>query len=230
MKKNEIDDEDYIDQSDLVSLDDYVAAECLKREASLLAMSPAKITEPDFDGSADRKLEDDAWMLGTPGREVEKQSTMQRIGSMFSAPHLREQVNEFISPLRRGESNKETEPNDYVSGQRRFDSTRRRAEFGKGQPFKFQFGDKFTKRPLQYGKHLVLLGRLHIHVMDLETLETRVLISVGEDQAEKVGEMLRANDQLLEQALKATEAAERNEPESAAQQKTIYTQLFHSLL
>lgn len=209
MKKNEIDDEDYIDQSDIVSLDDYVAAECLKREASLLAMSPAKITEPDFDGSADRKLEDDAWMLGTPGREVEKQSTLERIGSMFSAPHLKE----FISPLRRGESDREKEPN---TSQRRYDSTRRRAEFGKGQPFKFQFGDKFTKRPLQYGKHLVLLGRLHIHVMDLETLETRVLISVGEDQAEKVGEMLRGNEQLLEQALKATEAAERNEPESAA--------------
>lgn len=162
-------------------------------------------------------------MLGTPGREIDKKSTMQRIGALFSAPHLRE----FISPLRRGESEREADPD---SGQRRFDSTKRRSEHGRGQPFKFQFGDKFTKRPLQHGKHLVLLGRLHIHVMDLETLETRVLISVGEDAAEKVGEMLRGNAQLLEQALKATEAAERNEPKAATEEKTIYTKLFHSLL
>lgn len=51
MKKKEIDDEDQIDRSDIISLDDYVAAEQLKREASLLSNSPAKITEQS---SADR--------------------------------------------------------------------------------------------------------------------------------------------------------------------------------
>lgn len=27
---------------------------------------------------------------------------------------------------------------------------------------KFKFGDKFTKKPIQHGKYLVLLGRIHI--------------------------------------------------------------------
>ena len=98
---------------------------------------------------------------------------MERLGAMFSAPQIRE----FISPMRRGEADRENDPNSPM----RFDSNARQSESGRKPQFKFQFGDKFTKRPLQYGKYLVLLGRLHIHVMDLETLETKVLISVGED-------------------------------------------------
>ena len=30
------------------------------------------------------------------------------------------------------------------------------------KPVKFKFGDKFTKKPLHIGKHLILLGRIHI--------------------------------------------------------------------
>lgn len=135
---------------------------------------------------------------------MKKAHRMDRLGAMFSAPQMRE----FISPLRRGEMDRETDPDSPL---RRFDSNNRQSESGRKPQFKFQFGDKFTKRPLQYGKYLVLLGRLHIHVMDLETLETRVLISVGEDQAEKVGDMLHGNPQLLEQALKASQAAEEED-------------------
>ncbi len=71
-----------------------------------------------------------------------------------------------------------------------------------------------------------MLGRLHIHVMDLETLETKVLISVGEDQAEKVGEMLQANEELREQALKASEAAAQEDGVTAAEETNAYNQLY----
>jgi len=46
---------------------------------------------------------------------------------------------------------------------------------------RFKFGDKFTKKPLQYRNNLVLLGRTHIQILDLETFETKFLSSVGED-------------------------------------------------
>ena len=51
----------------------------------------------------------------------------------------------------------------------------------KKKDFKLQVGDKFTKKPLQCGRHLVCLGRQHIHALDLKTLETKMLKSVGED-------------------------------------------------
>lgn len=55
------------------------------------------------------------------------------------------------------------------------------------KPVKFKFGDKFTKKPLHVGKHLILLGRIHIQVFDLETFQTKIVLSGGEDQAEKLG-------------------------------------------
>lgn len=64
-----------------------------------------------------------------------------------------------------------------------------------------RFGDKFTKKPIQIGKYLVMLGRIHVHLMDLETRETKVLISIGEDQAEKVGYLLRQNPDMIADAM-----------------------------
>lgn len=55
----------------------------------------------------------------------------------------------------------------------------------------FRLGDKFTKKPLQFGKYLVLLGRIHVHLYNLEDHSTKILVSIGEDQAEKVGQLLR---------------------------------------
>ena len=43
------------------------------------------------------------------------------------------------------------------------------------------------------GKYLVFLGRIHIQLFDTETLETKILLSVGEDQAEKFGQLLKEN-------------------------------------
>lgn len=37
------------------------------------------------------------------------------------------------------------------------------------KPIRFKFGDKFTKKPIQIGKYLVLLGRIHVQLFDLET-------------------------------------------------------------
>ena len=62
---------------------------------------------------------------------------------------------------------------------------------------KFRCGDKFTKKPIQYGKYLVLLGRIHIHLFDTETLETKILLHVGEDQAEKFGQHLKENPNMI---------------------------------
>lgn len=67
---------------------------------------------------------------------------------------------------------------------------------------KFKFGDKFTKKPLQVGKHLILLGRIHIQVFDLETFQTKIVLSGGEDQAEKLGQLLRSNPEMLQKAIK----------------------------
>ena len=58
---------------------------------------------------------------------------------------------------------------------------------------KFKFGDKYTKKPIQYGKYLIFLGRIHIQLFDTESLETKILLSVGEDQAEKVGQWMKEN-------------------------------------
>ena len=63
----------------------------------------------------------------------------------------------------------------------------------------FKFGDKFTKRPIQFGKYLVLLGRLHIHLFDVTTFQTKILISVGEDQAEKIGVILKQNPEYIKE-------------------------------
>ena len=37
------------------------------------------------------------------------------------------------------------------------------------------YGDKFTKKPLQYGKFLILLGRCHILVFNMQTLQSKML-------------------------------------------------------
>lgn len=44
-----------------------------------------------------------------------------------------------------------------------------------------KFGDKFTKKPIQRGKHLILLGRMHLHLFNLETFSSKILLKVGED-------------------------------------------------
>ena len=62
---------------------------------------------------------------------------------------------------------------------------------------KFKFGDKFTKKPLQVGKYLILLGRIHIQVFDLESFQTKIVLSGGEDQAEKLGQLLKSNPDML---------------------------------
>lgn len=86
-----------------------------------------------------------------------------------------------------------------------FDNTRQyNAVQKKSRQFALHGGDKFTKRPLQYGKYLILLGRLHIQLLDLETLETMVLDHTGEDAAEKLGDVLQDDEDLLAQALKAS--------------------------
>ena len=54
-KKKEIDMDDKIDQSDIVSLEDYVSAEFLKREAIQMSSSPVKISECDEEASPGRK-------------------------------------------------------------------------------------------------------------------------------------------------------------------------------
>ena len=66
---------------------------------------------------------------------------------------------------------------------------------------KFKFGDKFTKKPLQVGKYLILLGRIHIQVFDLESFQTKIILSGGEDQAEKLGQLLKSNPEMLQKAL-----------------------------
>ena len=50
-KKRELDTEDKIDQSDIVSLEDYVSAEYMKREAFQMSTSPVKIAECDDEPS-----------------------------------------------------------------------------------------------------------------------------------------------------------------------------------
>ena len=48
-----------------------------------------------------------------------------------------------------------------------------------------QQGDKITKRPIQHGKHLVILARTHIHLFDVATFTSHYLHNGGEDDAEK---------------------------------------------
>jgi len=47
------------------------------------------------------------------------------------------------------------------------------------------YGDKFTKKPLQAGKYLILLGRMHIQAFSVQDFRTKILFSHGEDQAER---------------------------------------------
>ena len=42
-------------------------------------------------------------------------------------------------------------------------------------------GDKFTKKPVKVGDNLVLLGRLHIHIFNLNTFKTAIIYDGGED-------------------------------------------------
>ena len=53
-------------------------------------------------------------------------------------------------------------------------------------------GDKFTKQPLWYGKHLIMLGREHIHTLNLETGVTNARINRGENKAEFTGKIAAA--------------------------------------
>ena len=48
-----------------------------------------------------------------------------------------------------------------------------------------QQGDKITKRPLQHGKYLIILGRTHIHLFDVQNFTSHYLHNCGEDDAEK---------------------------------------------
>lgn len=57
----------------------------------------------------------------------------------------------------------------------------------------FKIADKFTKKPLKCDKYLVFLGRSHIQMFDSDTFKTKILINVGEDQAERVGYLLKTN-------------------------------------
>lgn len=52
---------------------------------------------------------------------------------------------------------------------------------------KLREGDKFTKQPVWYGKHLIMLGRRHLHVFNLTNGHQCVMVNHGEDQAESVG-------------------------------------------
>ena len=54
---------------------------------------------------------------------------------------------------------------------------------------KLDVGDKFTKQPLWYGKHLIMLGREHIHTLNLETGFTYSLPNRGENRAEAEGKI-----------------------------------------
>lgn len=73
------------------------------------------------------------------------------------------------------------------------------------KPIKFKFGDKFTKKPLHVGKYLILLGRIHIQLFDLESFQTKIVLSGGEDQAEKLGQLLKSNPEMLQKALEQQE-------------------------
>ena len=62
-----------------------------------------------------------------------------------------------------------------------------------------KYGDKFTKKPLLWESSLVLFGRLHIQTFDLGTFQSGVLISRGEDDAERIGEYIQQNRKYLEE-------------------------------
>ena len=49
-----------------------------------------------------------------------------------------------------------------------------------------QQGDKITKKPVQYGHYLVIRGRSHIHLFDVQTFTSHYLPNSGEDNAEKL--------------------------------------------
>lgn len=55
----------------------------------------------------------------------------------------------------------------------------------------FHYGDKFTKRPIQHGRHLILLGRMHLFTFDVVSFESKMLQFYGEDYAEKQGQYLK---------------------------------------
>ena len=61
----------------------------------------------------------------------------------------------------------------------------------KQKMIKLKFGDKFTKKPIQVKDDIILLGRSHIHVINSKDWSTKVLISVGEDFAEKAAFTLK---------------------------------------
>lgn len=54
-----------------------------------------------------------------------------------------------------------------------------------------QNGDKYTKKPLQYCKYLILLGRMHIQVFNVANFTTSIVQNNGEDYAEKFGQKMK---------------------------------------
>jgi hypothetical protein len=50
--------------------------------------------------------------------------------------------------------------------------------------------DKFTKKPLRYKNWLILFGREHIHMFNLENFETRIIRNKGESFVEDLSNNL----------------------------------------
>lgn len=106
----------------------------------------------------------------SPNRESSSPSS-NRESSNDSMEDQTEPINEFNDPAAGGQMSDEDQVVSKV--------------------IKFKFGDKFTKKPLQYENYLILLGRIHVQIFDLETFQTKILLSAGEDQAEKLGALLK---------------------------------------
>ena len=64
---------------------------------------------------------------------------------------------------------------------------------------KLKDGDKFTKQPVWIGKHLFMLGRDHIHSLNLESGFVNSWTYLGENAAERAG--LEARQEKAKQEL-----------------------------
>lgn len=117
-----------------------------------------------------------------------------KINSQMSASTLRESAGSCESPMRMENDS----DSDSLEEDQRSENDYPPLVLPEVQKIKFKFGDKFTKKPIQHGKYLVMLGRIHIQLFDLETFETKILLSVGEDQAEKLGQLLKENPLMLQ--------------------------------
>ena len=51
-------------------------------------------------------------------------------------------------------------------------------------------GDLFTRAPVEYGKHLIMLGRFHVHILNTENNNVSLFKDLGqrhcEDEARKI--------------------------------------------